>query len=345
MREAAGATLGAYGLAGAELEWVSETSSVVYRVTRPDGLRCALRIHRPGHKAIAWIESELTWLEAIRRETDLLAPRPIRTVEGDLLSWVQSPDGNALPCALLEWVEGTACTPGTIQPEQVRRVGMYLARLHEFSRGYVPPPGFERPALDADGFFGEESAYHAGEGERLFTEGQRAVFGVVEGRVRAAMAGLGRGRDAFGLIHADVIPQNVVFQGEQIERESDGRAVARPYPDDVFMTGVVDFDECSWGYYLYDLAPMLWMLRAQPGYGACRAALIEGYERISRLPEGWPEALETFIAARQVASCRWIARHREDAYVQGRAVEIIAARVEELMRYLDGAVFGERRGT
>ncbi|MBL8157017.1 MAG: phosphotransferase [Anaerolineae bacterium] len=304
---------------------MSETSSVVYRVTRPDGPRCALRIHRTGHKAIAWIESELTWLEAIRRETDLLAPRPIRTLGGDLLSWARLPDGEALPCALLEWVEGTACTPGTIQPEQVRQVGVYLARLHEFSRGYVPPPGFERPALDADGFFGEGSSYHAGEGERLFTEEQRAVFGAVEGRVRAVMAGLGRGRDVFGLIHADVIPQNVVFQGE--------------------MVGAVDFDECSWGYYLYDLAPMLWMLRAEVGYGACRAALIEGYETVSRLPEGWSEALETFMAARQVASCRWIARHREDAYVQGRAVEIIAARVEELRRYLDGAVFGERRGT
>lgn len=322
MREAAGEALGAYGLAGAEMEWVSETSSVVYRVTRPDGLRCALRIHRPGHKVVRWIESEMTWLEAIRRETNLLAPRPIRTLRGDLLSSARLPDGAALPGALLEWVEGTVSTPETIQPEQVRRVGMYLARLHTFSRGYVPPEGFERPALDADGFFGEGSAYHAGDGERLFTAGQRAIFGAVEGRVRAVMAQLGHGRKVFGLIHADAIPQNVVFQGE--------------------IVGVVDFDECSWGYYLYDLAPMLWMLRAQPGYGACRAALIEGYESVSPLPEGSLVALEAFIAARQVASCRWIAAHREDTYVQGRAVEVIAGRVEELRRYLDGAVFGER---
>lgn len=342
MREAAGEALKAYGLAGAEMEWVSETSSVVYRVTRPDGLRCALRIHRPGHKAVRWIESELTWLEAIRRETSLLAPKPIRTLGGELLSWARLPDGAALPCALLEWVEGTAGRPEAIQPEQVRLVGRYLAGLHTFSRGYGPPPGFERPALDADGFFGEGSAYHAGDGERLFTTTQRAVFGAVEARVRAVMAQLGRGRDMFGLIHADAIPQNVVIQAQQIDQESGGCAVARPYPDDVFLVALVDFDECSWGYYLYDLAPMLWMLRAQPGYGACRAALIEGYESISGLPESWPEALETFMAARQVASCRWIAAHREDTYVQGRAAEIIAARVEELKRYLDGAVFGER---
>lgn len=339
MREAAGEALRAYGLDGAELKFLSETSSAVYRVTTPGGLRCALRMHRPGHKAVQWIESELVWLEAIRRETNLLAPRPIRTLGGDLLSWTHLPDGEALPCALLEWVDGTACTPETIQPEQVRLVGMYLARLHAFSREYAPPPGFARLVLDAKGFFGEESAYHAGEGERLFTKAHRAVFGAVEKRVRAVMAGLGRGQDVFGLIHADAIPQNVVIRGDPSEWTEQDRSLQTAAQE---IVGMVDFDECSWGYYLYDLAPMLWMLRAQPGYGACRTALIEGYESISRLPEGWREVLETLIAARQVASCRWIAAHRDDAAVQGRAVEIIAARVEELRRYLDGAAFGER---
>jgi len=98
---------------------------------------------------------------------------------------------------------------------------------------------------------------------------------------------------------------------------------------------VVDFNDCAWGYKLYDLAPMLWVSRADERYGEIREALLEGYEQISPLTDKHLKHLETFVAARHVASCRWIAQNAEHPTIRGRAAAIISERVDEMHIYLE----------
>ena len=320
LTEAARAALPAYGLVDAQLQPVIYVNNATFRVEKSDGLCYALRIHRPGPKRTDWIQSELEWLRAIHQHTHLHTNVPVPTLDGSLLTQttLEGVD-KPLTCTLFEWIDGQTLQWEQIDLEQIRKAGVFLGQLHEFSTGYNPPAHFVRPTLDWEGLFGENSPYNPGEGAAIFTADQRAVFAQVDTRVGAVMDELGQGSDHFGLIHADFIAKNFLFRG-----------------DDLYA---IDFDDCGWGYYLYDLAPLLTQTRGEPNFAAIYDAFWEGYTSVRHLPDSDRAYLETFIAARHLASCRWIAGNLHNPRIRERAPEIIAYRTAELRHFLEtGAI-------
>jgi len=323
LTRAAHAALHAYGLVGASVTHVLYVNNATFRVQSSDGSAYALRLHRPGHKPAAWIESELRWLRALHRDTGLRAPLPVATADGALLTGIAVEGVDApLACALFAWIDGASPTWEHIRLDQIGAAGAYLAHLHDFSSRFVPPPAFARPRLDWEGLFGEDSPYNPGEGAAIFTAQQRAVFAQVEARVGAVMDTLGQSPETFGLIHADFIVKNFLFAGDDL--------------------CVIDFDDCGWGYYLYDLAPLLTQMKGEPRYADIYQAYWDGYTRVRPLPPTHQAHLETFIAARHLASCRWIAGHLHNPRIRERAMDILAARTVELRRFLETGAITQR---
>jgi hypothetical protein len=60
-------------------------------------------------------------------------------------------------------------------------------------------------------------------------------FQIVSTEARAVMEGLGKGADAYGMIHGDMYPENVLFKAGEV------------YP--------IDFEDCGFGHWLWDIAP------------------------------------------------------------------------------------------
>jgi Ser/Thr protein kinase RdoA (MazF antagonist) len=301
-----------YDLSHAEFHLHSYTNNAIYRVI--NGQACyALRIHRPGHKRLAWIRSELTWLDAIRCETDLCVPEPFGSVYAGQLDGVAQP----VICDLFGWIDGKSLQPDAISLEHVSAIGSFAAHLHNLSAKFHPPRGFERPRLDWDGLFGSESPYRSAGETQFFSQEQRKVLDDVAQRVKAVMAALDSNTAGFGLIHADLLPKNV------IQRNCGETNIC-----------LTDFDDCAFGYFLYELAPLLWVYREDRRYDDVRAALVSGYIAVRALPESHQDYLETFVAARHVASCRWVAGNAQHPDYRDRAPQIIAGRIDELRRFL-----------
>jgi len=311
-----------YGLSSVHLEPVSFVNNAVFKCTT-DEQSYALRLHRPSYSRADWIRSEMLWSQAIRRQTDLQVPRPISTVAGDLLITMPVDDlDESIICTLLGWIEGAFLMPNNMSLEQVRAAGEFLGRLHNFA--FVPSPDFVRPHLDADGLFGSSAQYNPGDGADIFSEAQKAVFAAVEIRVRDVMQSLGQSPEQFGLIHADFIAKNILFNVDGV--------------------GAVDFDNCAWGYYLYDLAPALLQFSIEPRYPELREAFLKGYGAVRPVSSDDMVALEGFLAARQVASCRWLAGNLHNPDVRVRAPELIAKRTDELRRFLEtGQMFTQQQ--
>lgn len=314
------AALPAYGLSGATLQPVIYVNNATFRVETDEGKRYALRINRPGPKRADWIRSELEWLRDINRQTRLHTNVPVALPDGSLLTEVPLEGvGKPVTCTLFEWIDGQSLQWEQINLDKIRAAGVFLGTLHEFSTGYQPPAHFVRPTLDWEGLFGENSPYNPGAGAVIFTADQRAVFAQVDARVGAVMDELGQGSDKFGLIHADFIAKNFLFQA-----------------DDLYA---IDFDDCGWGYYLYDLAPLLTQTRGEPHFAAIYDAFWEGYTGVRHLPDSDRAYLETFIAARHLASCRWLAGNLHNPRIRERAADLIAYRTAELRHFLEtGAI-------
>src|ERR1051325_8592448 len=74
-----------YNLANAQLELLSYANNAVFKVTAAPDAHYVLRMHRPGHKRIEWIRSEVIWLTTLNQHTTLQVPRPVVTQHGDWL--------------------------------------------------------------------------------------------------------------------------------------------------------------------------------------------------------------------------------------------------------------------
>jgi Ser/Thr protein kinase RdoA (MazF antagonist) len=109
--------------------------------------------------------------------------------------------------------------------------------------------------------------------------------------VRETTTALAARRDAAGLIHGDLHQENVLFDDSSV--------------------GVIDFDDCGWGFFLYDLAVPLSEVSLRPAYPAMRDALLEAYARRRGLPDDAGTHVDAFIALRGLQILAWVLESRE----------------------------------
>jgi Ser/Thr protein kinase RdoA (MazF antagonist) len=339
LRRLGRAALAAYGLDG-RLTLQRHEHNTTFRVDAPGG-PYLLRINRPGVHTSDTIGSELAWLGALRRDTDLGVPEPVAARDGSLMVVAAEPGVPAKRfCVLLRWLDGRF-VDRRLAPVHLRRVGALAARLHEHAAHWTPPRGFLRPQVDtltsgAKAGLVATTPVQAGDrptredGDRalrlvddLVSAPDAALFAAALEVVRGSTRALAEEPDAVGLIHGDLHYENVLFRG--------GEARA------------IDFDDCGWGLELYDLAVTLSELEGRPRYGELREALLDGYARIRRLPDDHVTHLAALALLRRLQLLVWIlesrahpafrdrwqewARDELDAIARGQASLRRAARV------------------
>jgi Ser/Thr protein kinase RdoA (MazF antagonist) len=306
LRRLALRALGSYPLVDPRLRFIAHGENTTFMVDAltptstshsapPETRRFLLRIHRPRRHgrdvdAIAAIQSELAWLTALRADPDLAVPDPQAALDGRLVTAVAAEDvTEPRCCTLLRWMAGRRHT-ASARPVHLRRLGAAMARLHNHADGWSPPDGFVRIQWNWDTFFGDTMEYggiNAANVWNLIPTDLRRSFDEVATRVGRRMGQLGTGSDTFGLIHADLHLDNTLFAGTQAR--------------------LIDFDDCGFGYRVYDVAVALWELRHRSDYTAFRDALVEGYRQDRQLTDEQLSHVDLFIAAREVAFGLWFA--------------------------------------
>jgi len=165
-------------------------------------------------------------------------------------------------------------------------LGQVVARMHNFTASWNPPMGFARPHWDWDAQLGGSMFEHSM--EELITSMPLKIqepFKVVSQRARQVMEALGKGPDAYGLIHADLYPENVLYKAGQA------------YP--------IDFEDCGYGYWMDDIAVALCQWAWGKDWERMRAAFRNGYDQVRRMPEKQWEQLDLFVAAQFATMVLW----------------------------------------
>lgn len=306
--------LDVYALSDIQLAWLAHTHHVVLRVTAAPG-DFILRLSRESVLSREALSGEIQWLKLIRQYTSLAVPHAVENNQGEAISTYD--DADPIHAVLFRYLEGVSYPAEAFAPKQMQEVGVFLARLHELSSKHPDETAALRslrPRLDWEGLFGAGSVYDPGDGASIFTAEQRNIFAQVGERIRSAMEDLAASPGAMGMIHADLLSKNILFRTGEV--------------------CALDFEYCGWGFYLYDLAPLLWQLRHRPGYAALEDAMWEGYTSARSLRVEERTLLETFIVARHLASCRWIAGNLDNPAVGPKARRILAERTREMQRFL-----------
>lgn len=317
LRRLGRATLARYGREDAQLTLRRYEHNTTFRVDARDG-RYLLRINRPRVHTPETIGSEMAWLIALRRDTDLRVPEPVPARDGSCVVVACDP-GVPEPrvCVLLNWLDGRFINQ-RLGRAHGSRVGALAGHLQEHATTWTPPSGFLRPRVDTltneakvDSI--APSAAVAGGGdqpspedgdwsqrlvEALVSTDDAALFARAIEVVRATTRTLGEEAGAFGLIHGDLHYENVLFHR--------GEAVA------------IDFDDCGWGFHLYDLAVILSELAGRPRYDEIRDALLDAYAQIRGLPDDHAIHLRALIVLRRMQILMWVLQSRDQAAFRDR---------------------------
>ena len=326
LRRLAQAALATYGLESASLTPLQHFLNTSFRVDAPsralksrgDGgeksLRYALRISRSGYQDASTIRSELLWLQAIRRETNLVVPEPVPARDGSLLATVSVP---SVPgdrhCVIFRWVDGRFRN-ARLRPVDLVQVGQFMAQLHLQVQRFTLPEGFVRKRWDIEGLRGKALGIDPEKGRRHLSPEQRRVLDAVADRVEQAMRALGEDREVFGLIHADLHQYNYLFSKGNVR--------------------AIDFDTSGWGYYLYDIAVTFSTLLNRPNLPDFRAAFLDGYRQMRSLPVEYEDFIEIFTAARIMGHTLWVAAHIGEPAFGAKAAIRVAQQVEMLADFL-----------
>jgi Ser/Thr protein kinase RdoA (MazF antagonist) len=278
------AVLSRYRFDIASRRLLARTHNTTDRLNLRDNTSAVLKITPPRDADAIELRSEMQWIDALSRQTDLLVPRPIRNRAGGLVTTVRI-DRETWHTRVMSWVPGRRLGR-SIKPKHYAQLGELIARLHEHAARFRPPRGFVRPRWEVD-FEGRFANLRAAEKSGRLSRERLKFFEAARRRAIRATKRVGRGRDVYGLIHADLGFSNHLFHG--------GRA------------GAIDFETCGYGWFLHDLAEPLVFIQHSRNYPRLRDALLEGYRRIRPLSATMEQYLPDFIDFSALTSLGYIA--------------------------------------
>jgi len=225
----------------------------------------------------------------------MIVPTGRQTTSGGWYAEVQTPDpqGTRLAGVTL-WHPGQTLSDliGDDHSAESRgwfeRTGALLADLHTNTANWTPPAGFIRHRLDADGLVGEAPFWgRFWEAQGLPPDEHHLLTSARE-LVAACLAEVST---PLVPIHADAHPGNVLVSGDKL--------------------GLIDFDDCAWGWPVFDMAVSLRGAWAEPDFHGLRDRFLAGYQARRALPDDILQQLDLFLLARSLMLVSWCADRPE----------------------------------
>lgn len=285
---------GAYDLPqslGVKLVNLSENAT--YRIDAPGGRRFALRIHRDGYHSKTAIASELAWLIDLRQTGVVVTPRPVKGRNGDIIQQIAHP---RMPrprnIVLFEWEDGSEPGIGEDLSEPFEVLGEVTARMHIHTRQWKRPDWFTRLTWDFETSLGDDKPHWGRWRDGMGVDpAKEKLFGRTVDLIGRRLAAYGKGADRFGLIHCDLRLANLLIDGKAVK--------------------VIDFDDCGFGWYMYDAATPVSFYEHEPQVPDLIESWKKGYRKVLALPKADEQEIGTFVMLRRLLLVAWIGSHAE----------------------------------
>ena len=181
-------------------------------------------------------------------------------------------------------------------------------------RGWQRPAGFERLTWDFDTSLGTRPHWGSWRDGMGLTPEIEALFERTIALIGRRLEAFGKGDERFGLIHCDMRLANLLIDGS--------------------VTKVIDFDDCGFGWLLYDCATTVSFFEHKPEVPELLAAWVRGYRKIIALPDEDEAEIWSFVMLRRLLLVAWIGSHSETELAQSMGVDYTRGTVPLCEKYL-----------
>lgn len=291
-----------YGLPpDSQVKLLNYSENATCLIRPPDREPLVLRINRPGYHPREHIATELEWVRSLRRDTSVITAEPLRGIDGEFIQHLWHP---AVPeprnCVLMSFLDG-------IEPGESNRLaafaqlGEVTARLHLHSAAWRPPTPVRRHRWDFDAMLGDRPLWGRWQDGLGMTPAKKRQLGKLVTALRPRIEAVGETRQRFGLIHADLRTANILVHEEKV--------------------AVIDFDDCGFSWFIYDLAAALSFLETHPDVPAYVDAWLMAYQKIRPLSRMEISAIDCFILLRRMLLVAWIGSHSDTEHAKAMGPE------------------------
>jgi Ser/Thr protein kinase RdoA (MazF antagonist) len=288
--------LRAYGLhPDASVELLNVSENATFLVSDPEAGPSVLRVHRHGYHTEQEIASELAWMDALRAEAGVRTPRVLAASDGQRVVTVAERGGPARYCVRFEYLPGTEPGAPGVEPEgqltggHFEELGEITARMHRHARTWPQPGWFTRFHWDYAAAFGGQARWGRWQDGIGVGPAERLVLSRLDGTLRSRLTVFGQGPERYGLVHADTRLANLLVHEGAVS--------------------VIDFDDCGFSWYLYDLGTSVSFFEHSPEVPALVDSWLTGYRRAGQLSAADEAEIWTFILFRRLLLVAWIGSH------------------------------------
>nr|WP_275899484.1 phosphotransferase [Bacillus piscicola] len=268
---------------------------------RKSGEKNILRVCRPDYHKKTQIESELAWLRAVDEQSSIEVSVPVQGKNGEFVQQIKlENDPRDYYCTMFTFLEGTA--PDEEKEEelvqQFEKLGEVTAHLHNHSQNWPDTSALDREPWNYETILGDEPKWARWQDGVAITPERQKLFQRVSDTIKRRLEKFGKGPERYGLIHADLRLANLLVEGENIK--------------------VIDFDDCGFGWFLFDLGAALSFIEHKPYVPDLVEAWVKGYRKVRPLSQEEEEEIPTFIMLRRLMLISWIgSRDNETAEEMG----------------------------
>jgi Ser/Thr protein kinase RdoA (MazF antagonist) len=286
-------------------------TNTMFKVQSSEGENFVLRIYSDEETTLTENQTEIFWLQALLRDTEIKVSEPVARKDGEFISIADVPGvPGEKRCVLFRWIPGRVLEKH-LNPANYFKLGQVMARLHDHSESLRPLPSSIRPKRWDQVFYypDEPVVFNTAPYQHLFPPKCLAVINDV----------ISIADEEFTRLYADLARQ-IIIHGDLHYWN------VHLYRDQLY---VLDFEDVMLGYPVQDVAVTLYYGRDRDQYPDLFAAFKDGYTSLRAWPVERIGQLDTLMAARSVNFINYVAR------IDPSPEEYIQEKCDELKDFLD----------
>lgn len=292
-------------------EYMTEETSIFYKVFSKSGEKYALKIFQDASSTMEDNLCELFLIDTIAQKTDLKIPEVVKTKDKEgivLIESVYTPTPKRI--TLYKWLEGIEADENETD-DYFFKLGQMTAKLHEATKDVVVPSHLKPKRWDQVFYYrGEEAVYKEEKYQNFIDETFHETMDFVIPFLNDELKKYYKDNET-QLIHGDLNPFNVMIDGDDLN--------------------LLDFEEAMDCLPVHDLGILLYYYRFDDNfdYEKVKRLVFDGYKTIRPLPDFTEYDIELLIIARRVNFLNYVLTFEE---VPVDFIKVNIPRVREFLK-------------